>query len=183
VEHGVSVTWEVDCGTTRLWLTKESGCVPAGCWDGMGCKSCSRWMVARGGAGAAKAYLVLKVVVRLHYTAWSRCAIGELRMESLAMLSERVVPVLQQLCLRDGGGGGESRVYVRAVDYRRVCAMLHRLERGGRRGGDLYAGARFVLQDGYKGVKPYGDGHWFTGMTDAVGEVNSWGGMWLAPCG
>jgi hypothetical protein len=197
VSYGVSVTCEVDRGQTRWFLTKESGQVPGGCWGGMGCKKCCAAVIERWPTGLVQAYVIVKVVLRLRYTVWSRCVLGKLSLENMGIVVDRVVRPLRELRLVECGAGCACCREFEA-HYASMSRLMSMLSRGSYSSvGKCSCGAgnvcaacirsgktmqRFVVQDCFAGVYPYGRQHWFLGVTDGVGEVNSWHGSWLCPC-
>jgi hypothetical protein len=197
VKHGISVTCELDRGRTRWWLTKESGLIPAGCWEGLSCTRCCKAHLGSGSDGLRRPYLVVKVVVRLQYTAWSRCVFGALSSETLTTVVSNVVPPLAGLSL--SGACEEGAVAaVLETDYAVLTKHLRALSRGSYSSGSFCLCKpgttckaccrcvlwrhKFVVQDEYCGVYPLGKKSWFCGPSDAVGEATSWRGDWMRPC-
>jgi hypothetical protein len=145
--------------------------------------------------GLARAYLVVKVVSRLRYTAWSSAVVG--------LLSVQNLDTLQRKMIRSFGGAKLTNVGPEwnrefEADYCIVEGFMSLLSRGGYSSDDscrCRVGSicnlcdrvpewlhRFVVQDMYEGVYPKGRRHWFTGVTDAIGEVSSWQRTWLCSC-
>ena len=145
----------------------------------------------------SRAYIVVKVVARLRYIAWSLTTIALLSERNLEVTVDKVVGPLRGVCLLESGPRGLDpcrfdREYARVVELaalvsrggysvdgecgclgKHVCAACRRVTRQQR---------RFIVQDRYQGVYPYGEDHWFRGVTDGVGEVSSWQGSWLRCC-
>ena len=182
-KYCVSVTCEVDEGRIRWWLTKESGQVPLSCREGLGCASCvsGRWR-AGGPRALARSYVIVKVVTRLRYTAWSNVAIGLLSCCSLERVRSETLPKLV-LASRKTRSGVRRRWECFSEQYAHTLFLLrHAGERPSKCwvcGAGSVGGIPFVLRNCYDGVVPFGVEHWFLGVTDAVGEVSDWQKDWL----
>jgi hypothetical protein len=195
VKQGVSLGCEIGAGRARWWLTKESGCVPAGCWQGGDCRRCCEAVVLSGPRGLVRAYVIVKIVSRLRHTVWSSVVIGLLSVATLEVVVQNIVSPLACVRLDDVAG---SRTEEFGRDYRTVAAVLRQTSRGGYSSGvecrcaagkvcaackEQPADARsFVVQNRYAGVDPRGRGHWFRGVTDAIGEMSSWQSTWQIAC-
>ena len=189
------MTCEVGAGGVRWWLTRESGHLPEACWQGLRCTRCRARAKICGEEGLRSAYIVVKVVSRLRYTAWSQAIIGQLSVINLNVALEKLVRPLDKLVLacasertRDwesfrkqykiasrvvsaAGQGAYSTNAECMCEAGRCCSSCCRV-----------SSPRFIVQDRYAGVLPRGDKHWFYGVTDAIGEVSSWQPSWLQRC-
>ncbi|KAF2677001.1 hypothetical protein K458DRAFT_166946 [Lentithecium fluviatile CBS 122367] len=168
VSEKVSVTCRtVWNGSAEWWLTRESGRVPEGCGRET-CKGCRRcpgveWVVPRG-----------FVVVRVGRESLSEdgVVVAVLSRSTLSVVC-RGVAEWRLHCERPQCSEGAlviEEVY-RASGAACECGGLGFLLCG--RCGLVGVGGvvRFGGQDGFMGVFPFGAGHWFTGVIDAVGRV------------
>jgi hypothetical protein len=170
-DHGVSVSVLLRFARATGWLVRESGRVPV--WEEV------EWDNHREGDGKGHAaaelgrsYIVVQAEDDLQVSS-RRAALGELDLENLedAMAvavrpsrtrfdtwgTSRLVTIL---------GRGRCSMYDICFGGRgsRLCSRC-----GGTDGNRL--GSRFIYVDRYRGVFPYGEVAWFTGVTDAVDAV------------
>lgn len=159
----MSITCSVDSeGGARWWLTRESGRLPAQC--GLeACSSCSNWTRTHVDSGS---YIVI--------AGGGNCvAFAQLSAGSFEVAVRRVVPLVQEAWLC----GCDQQVVAREVfscfsfglfssgvdcacRIGRVCAQCR----------VLFECGRFVVQGVFMGL-PSIPGGWWTGVTDAVGDV------------
>lgn len=179
-EAGVSVTCEVMYrGETLWWLTRESGRVPGRC-----CGACGRCGEEQEGSFIRPvAYVVLKGTFHIDS--------GLCRDVAFARMSGVAVQAIREFVseyMRDGEDESER--------MRRTTEVMWKLEAGLFSGGarcvcDPLRGVcdgckvlplisrRFVVQQRFLGVYPRGMRHWWSGITDAVGEADRFGRLWL----
>jgi hypothetical protein len=189
VTERVSLTCEALVNNTRRWtITRESGKGPL-CWsdpnDVVG-SPCSINTIEN----LARAYIIIKVALSaidaLVTRRWKVVAIGILEADSVSIAMQHIMPWLAQLpATRDNSirRGIEVREFFSLLDAGMfslvagytctgisVCCACRRV------GFDQ---RRFLTQDCYEGKSPRGLGHWFSGMTDAVGDIAHGHMMWL----
>lgn len=108
---------------------------------------------------------------------WSRVAMCPMSMQCLRVVTEVVEPWVRMLAVG-------SRVFLRAPSVsacedwiNKVTECFEFLADDGVEGmeGRIW----FVWQDQYAGLRPCGEGHWFHGVTDAIGVVGSQGRKWI----
>jgi hypothetical protein len=176
----ISLTCFVDAkGAVQWWLTKESGQFPC-----LGDKAEEDLTYAEG-LEVRCAYLVLKVrqVQGGHYVDF--VVFAEMKARAFEVLVDTVLPYLGQVdgCgRRDGAGPGTMSLMgclddgMFSHDEGCGCDLLHGVCSLCAAMAERYC--RFLWQDRFDGVFPLGSGHWWTGVTDAVGLVE--GELWLS---
>lgn len=177
VSKDISVTCRVARqGTVEWWLTQESGQSPV-------CKNnrCSRCKPVQQARELKQAYLVL-VLDHPGELVWSeplrRIALAKLSVDALDIASHTIIPTVLE----------------KSANRRLpVVRSLFRLFRHGLFSSSLGCGCsvdlgvckkctkceqvRFIWENGFSRVFPYGKCHWFRGVTDAVDQTfaeNRW---------
>jgi hypothetical protein len=203
VEHKVSVTVAVSGSGTTWWLTRESGRTPMECGDASG-MCCSR--TKRDSARQQTcALMVIKVVAEDQQGFDSVALLAPLCNGVMVAAKKRVVPVLQgslwcrwkpELRFRlmetyRAGSGKLHDAHAECVDSiahgmfscgaECTCEVLSTLCAGC---SAVSSTEWFVKQESYCGLYPQGEDHWWSGVTDAVGQTEAGGAcsppMWLS---
>jgi hypothetical protein len=187
VERAVTVTCRVHDGDVEWWLTVESGRVPMCVSPTLcGCGGHESAVLSR---AQRRGYVLLKVSASfwLRKLQWSEVIVGKLSAETLRVVRQRLAvlaahvrssPVLEagdsgEQCLKRHvalagslsswlDGGAFSGSFPCACVLGHVCTSCRAVPESER---------RFVEQGCYDGMFPYGDDHWWTGVTDGAGEL------------
>lgn len=178
----VSLTCHVEADArVRWWLTKESGRVPPCVYEG-----CARIRTHLAPESLRQAYLVIMVRHPGRHV-WTeptrRIAFARLDRAALHFVGRRIIPSIS-------GCDGKDRQYVVGWIFRSfrhgLFSGLASCECGFHRGICAHCAAqaqvRFVWENGFSRVLPYGDGHWYRGVTDAVDDPIE-ADAWLQCCG
>jgi hypothetical protein len=172
LEQGARVCW---------WLTRESGRIPP-CEDA----GCTRSRTHLAPEALRQAYLVLIVRCPGRH-AWTeptrRIAFARLDTAALHFVGRRIVP---SVCTSSMG----DREYAVGWMFRSfrygLFSGLASCGCGVHRGICSHCrGAvqvRFVWENGFSRVLPYGNGHWYHGVTDGVDDTTD-ADAWLQCCG
>jgi hypothetical protein len=174
-------------------MTRESGRGPT-CWqEPHPERSCGGIPLH---AASRKSYLVLKAALGAYGAMiaqrWKYVAIAELNPDSLRIAQEqvtrhlRLIPTTAQDCAKRGEAVRElfgrldagllslpEHCTCAATGNARVCRGCRNLTVSKR---------RFVVQGRFLGYEPRGIDHWFSGLTDAVGDVAHMQLPWLRCC-
>jgi hypothetical protein len=175
----VSLTCTVDWhGHARWWLVRESGqlpptCANFTCWDGCECNgACSL------ADGLAHAYMVFVVAGSESEYSRPMVVVADLGVRTMNIVRGSVSRIVRVEKVDDDGEAGTVS--------RQLCRICRNLSRGMMSALDscdcvlgeetqcsLCRGVSplqrvFILQEQYEGVKPFGEKHWWRGVTDAV---------------
>ncbi|KAF2623332.1 hypothetical protein BU25DRAFT_177440 [Macroventuria anomochaeta] len=173
-DEGASLTCVVARGSQAGWfLTRESGELPV-CYDAKGCGCDQRRYTSN---QLRRSYLVLKVGV-LQGREWRDHV-------AVALLSEEAVCVAEAVarsCCQIVGGGGDAAQLASAMS-----GAFRALDDGAFSSGGGYScrldflckpcsevprkRRQFIWLVRFIGVRPWGEKHWFGGVTLAVGDV------------
>jgi hypothetical protein len=185
-----SLTCEALANSTRRWtITRESGKGPLCWWDSHDAAGLPCWINTM--ECLPKAYIVIKVALSavdaLVTRRWKVVTIAILEPHSFYTIIQHILPWLGQLpATRDIsiGRGIEVREFFSLLNAGMfslaagctctgisICCACRRVDINQR---------KFVTQDCYEGKNPRGPDHWFSGMTDAVGDIAHGRLMWLA---
>lgn len=154
----------IEGGAARLWLCKESGGVPV-CKE----KACEGFRLERGEKRACVVFQTTGFNVRREYR--SAVFFGKMSAEGVGGIAKQVFVELE--------GSRDSSPLIR-LSKRRIDRefferfenwKLHDAPRTGHLGEENGAKEVPVLlvSRGFNRLYPYGKGHWFTGVTDALG--------------
>jgi hypothetical protein len=163
----------------RWKLIKESGRLPDKCGNAC-CGACDSRRCER---VEARSYVVLKC----HGTfVWPLCN------RSITRVVDSVLPSIEEALRRDVQSGS-LHDRQRSTNVATVAAGLREAAFYGKTGcrrsfrAELCIDSKcvndshgsFLMRDCFSGLYPLGEGHWFTGVTDAGGLVGSHGLPWL----
>lgn len=179
-ELGVSVTCSIGVLATEWWLTRESGCFPPRCERGPSdCTVCTTRVGDASGV-PPRAYVIVKADVtwmgeyaeRMHTEFVSFGMLSE----ALEVVASRVVSVVRVVRAEEGRDGLESLF---AATAHGSCTCKTECSCGQSVGLDPLwdgffsseVGSLLVGMPKFLGAYPCGDRHWFSGVSDAVGEV------------
>ncbi|KAF2022628.1 hypothetical protein EK21DRAFT_95557 [Setomelanomma holmii] len=189
----VSLTYEAfEDGAECWWLTAESGRGPI-CWEQepQAGRSCGGSLLQ----APRRSYLVVKAALGANGAVatqlWKLVAIAQLNPDSLRAGMQivrrlRGIPTTTQDCRKRGEAVQELFDGLDAGQFSlpgcpcACAAALGTICPGCR---DVSVGERrFVVQDRFLGYHPRGAKHWFSGLTDAVGDVAHLQLPWLTCC-
>jgi hypothetical protein len=157
IAHHVSLAcFSAEDTGCKLYLTKETNDMPTCLMQYTECEYCR---VAE--RDVRKAYLVIQIENGIYFDSmgtWSEVLVAELSLEAIEVLA---------LALPGLGSAhrGSRQIAVEAI--------LHDIDLSGEE-------CTFVVATIFAGLRPYGDGHWFFGLTGATMPVTKSGEAWLA---
>jgi hypothetical protein len=164
----MSLTYHVSrWGEAQWWLTRESGSLPGSIGG-----SCTRCTSQQQPGDLRKAYLVI-VAEHPGKRVWTeplrRVAFAEMKVGALTIVVDRIAPVvlgqspgerlrvLRALFILFGKGLFSSSLECECSLQDGVCTLC-----------GIQRQPRFVWENGYSRLSPFGRDHWYRGVTDAV---------------
>lgn len=176
MEQCVSVSCLVtEGGDVKWFLTAESGGVPADCGvDGQRCRYCA---AGEAGVRLRRAYVVVQAEAALFLVEglWSEVLVAALTAEAVRAV-QALVPehrcspeeVVNAINLLERGSRSSGRgCGCSSTEVCRECQRVEALQR------------RFLCATVFTCVEPFGEKHWFGGVTDATEVVSRAGERWL----
>lgn len=168
ISRATSLTHRVSrLGEARCWLTKESGSLPESTGDG-----CTRCAFRQHAGDTRQAYMVI-VADHPGERVWTepprRVAFAQLDARTITVAFAYIAPImlgkgsaerlpaLRTLFVLFRKGLFSSSIDCECGIHRGVCAPC-----------EMQQQPRFVWENGFSRLYPFGRGHWYRGVSDAV---------------